>query len=142
MYDRAVEMAARNGKAATSWRKYFPQLAEFEGLMSIGMLTETCCSDVQSDGGRTLSKVLDKKTKATKGDKDETRVYLLNDALQSIAKVDNEKSGLVARAPGELAWMEISKAVLESDAFKNQECFDNEYLGRRGGMHQWWAGSH
>ena len=37
-----------------------------------------------------------------------------------------------------LAWKVISKAVLESDAFKNQACFDSEYLGRRGGMVQWW----
>ena len=78
-----------------------------------------------------------KKTKVTKEARGETRVYLLNDALQSIAKAD-EKAGGVARAPGGLAWMEISKAVLESDAFKNQDCFGREYSGRRGGMKQWW----
>ena len=105
--------------------------------MSIGMLTATCCSDVQSKGGQTLKEVLEKKTMATKGDNDATRACLLNEALQSIAEADKE-AGRVAQVPGDLAWMDISKAVLESEAFKEQACFPSEYLGYRGGMKQWW----
>ena len=137
MYDLAVEMAAREGEAAPFWRNYFPLLAEFGRLVSIGMLTATCCSDPRSNGGQTLKNALKKKTKATKGDSDATRVRLLNEALQRIAKADEEAGG-VARAPGDLPWNAISKAVLQSDAFKEQDCFKSEYLAIGGGMYCWW----
>jgi len=105
--------------------------------VSIGMLTATCCSEPRSRGGQTLHQVLAKKTKATKGDSDATKVRLLNEALQSIAEADKE-AGRVARAPGDLAWKDISKAMLESEAFNEQDCFNSEDLAVRGGVYQWW----